>query len=112
MKSASMMFDPTTGVRSADFVLSLTPTLDGSLLSHGSLQQGDLLEEKLSTPSAAFTAYPQADGGLIDTVTDGSGQVTLSHPDGTSADFMVPNITHGHLQLSDALRFIHGKGCA
>jgi hypothetical protein len=109
MVSASMMFDPTTGERSADFVLSLTPTLEGSLLSHGSLQQGDLLEEKLSTPSTAFTAYPQSDGGLIDTVTDGSGQVTLSNPDGSPADFVVPNITHGHLQLADALRFIHGR---
>ena len=89
--------------------LSLTPTLDGSLLSHGSLQQGSLLEEQLTTPPSAYTAYPQSDGGLIDTVTDGSGEVTLSNPDGSAASFMVPNITHGHLQLAEAPRFIHGR---
>jgi hypothetical protein len=109
MVSASMMFDPTTMQRGADFVLSLTPTLDGSLLSHGSLQQGSLLEEQLTTPPSAYTAYPQSDGGLIDTVTDGSGEVALSNPDGSAASFMVPNITHGHLQLAEAPRFIHGR---
>ena len=53
MISASMMFDPTTSARGRFCPESLTPTLDGSLLSHGSLQQGGLLEEQLSTPSAA-----------------------------------------------------------
>ncbi len=92
MVSASMKFDPATMLRSADFVLSLTPTLEGSLLSDGSLRQGSLLEEKLTTPPTAFNLYPQPDGGVIDTVTDGSGTVTLSNPDGSAADFMIPDI--------------------
>jgi hypothetical protein len=110
--SAEMMFNPTTMVRSADFVQSLTPTLEGSLLSDGSLKQGSLLEEKLTTPSTAFVMYNQPDGGIIDTVTDGSGAVTLSNPDGSPADLMIPDITHGQLQLGHGLQFIHAKQCA
>jgi hypothetical protein len=112
MVSASMMFDPTTMQRSADFVLSLTPTLEGSLLSDGSLRQGSLLEEKLTTPPSTFNLYPQPDGGVIDTIADGSGTVTLSNPDGSAADFMIPDITHGQLQLGHGLQFIHAKQCA
>ena len=113
MVSASMMFNPATMLRSADFVLSLTPTLEGSLLSGGSLRQGSLLEEKLTTPPTAFNLYPQPDGGIIDTVTAGSGAVMLSNPDGSAADFMIPDImipdiTQTHLQLGHGLQFIHG----
>jgi hypothetical protein len=109
MVSASMMFDPTSMVRSADFVSSLTPTLEGSLLLHGSIQQGSQLEEKLTTPPNAFNLWEQPDGGLIDTVTDGSGSVTLTNPDGSAGSFLLPNITHRHLLLADVPRFIHGN---
>jgi hypothetical protein len=63
----------------------------------------------LTTPPSAFSLWNQPDGSLVDTVTDGSGTVTLSNPDGSPAGFLIPDITHGHLQLiDDALRFIHG----
>jgi hypothetical protein len=46
MVSASMSFSPTTMVRNADFVDSMTPTLAGTLLLDGSIKPGTQLEVK------------------------------------------------------------------
>ena len=105
MVSASMGIDPTTMTRHADYVESMTPTLDGTLLLHGSIAPGSQLEELLTTPAGAFQAIPQPDGGTIDLVNGGSALITLD-PLGT---ILVPNITPEHLQLADVPRFIHGN---
>jgi hypothetical protein len=104
MVAASVSLDPTTMVRSADFVDSVTPTLEGTLLLDGSIKSGGLLEVKTTTPPADFQTIPQPDGTTIFLVNDGTAQITLD-PQGT---ILVPNITHAHLHLADFPRFIHG----
>jgi hypothetical protein len=105
MVSASMSFDPTTMLRTADFVDSMTPTLAGTVLLDGSIKTGDLLEVKANTPSDTFASYPQSDGSVINTVDGGTATITLD-PQGT---ILVPNLTHGQLQLADIPRFLHGS---
>jgi hypothetical protein len=106
MVSASVSLDPTTMTRSADDVVTMTPTLEGTLLLGQSIQPGSLLEVNTNTPPANyFQSMPMADGTSIATVTDGTAVVTLD-PQGT---ILVPNITHAHLQLADVPRFIHGS---
>lgn len=105
MVSGSMSLDPTTMIRHADLVESLIPTLEGTLLLHGSIRPGSLLEEKTTALPADFDTYAQSDGGLIATVNGGTVQITLD-PQGT---ILVPNITHAHLHLADSPRFIHGR---
>lgn len=105
MVSASMHFDPTTMLRTADFVDSMTPTLAGTVLLDGSIKPGDLLEAKLTTPPDTFTSYPQSDGSVIDVVDGGTAQITLD-PQGT---ILLPNLTHTHLRLADLPQFIHGS---
>jgi hypothetical protein len=103
MVSASMSLDPTTMLRTADFVDRMTPTLEGTVLLHGSIKTGDLMEVKTNTPQDTFGSQLQADGSLINTVTDGTATITLD-PQGT---ILVPNLSHTHLQLADFPRFIH-----
>jgi len=100
-----MSLDPTTMLRTADFVDSMTPTLDGTILLDGSIKPGALLEVKTNTPPDTFTSYPQSDGGIINTVDGGTAKVTLD-PQGT---IQVPNITHADLRLSDVPSFLHGR---
>ncbi len=103
MVSASVSQDP-TGTRHADDVVSLTPTLDGTVLLGGSIKLGSLLEVNTNTPPASFfQSMPAADGTSIATVTGGSAVVTLD-PQGT---ILVPNIPSDQLQLADVPRFIH-----
>lgn len=104
MVSASMSLDPTTMLRTADFVDSMTPTLAGTVLLGGSIKLGALLEVKTTSPPDTFQSYPQPDGGLINLVDGGTAQVTLD-PQGT---ILVPNITSEQLQLADVPRFIYG----
>jgi hypothetical protein len=105
MVSASVSLDPTTMTRHADFVESMTPTLDGTLLLGGSIAPGSQLDEQTTTPLADFfQSNLQPDGSTIVTVTDGTAVVMLD-PQGT---ILVPNISHAHLHLADAPRFIHG----
>jgi hypothetical protein len=105
MVSASVSQDP-DGTKHADDVVRLTPTLDGTLLLHGSIKPGDLLEVKTDTPPANyFQSMPAADGTSIATITDGTAQMTLD-PQGT---IQVPNLTHDNLLLSEVPRFIRGR---
>jgi hypothetical protein len=104
MVSASVSQDP-SGTRHADDVVSLTPTLEGTLLLGGSIKPGSLLEVNTTTPTGNFfQSMPAPDGTSIATVTDGTAVVTLD-PQGT---ILVPNITPEQLQLADVPRFIHG----
>ena len=84
MVSASMSLDPTTNVRSADFVDTMTPTLAGTVLLGGSIQPGTELEVKTTTPPDSFTSITPPGGGFINLVDGGTAQVTLdplgSHP--------------------------------
>jgi hypothetical protein len=105
MVSASLSLDPATGIRHGDFVQSITPTLDGTLLLHGSIQPNALLHEQLTTPPSAFQSLPQPDGSTINLVTDGAAQVTL----GPQATILVPNISHANLRLALGPTFMHGK---
>jgi hypothetical protein len=105
MVSASVSLDPTTMTRSADDVVTMTPTLEGTVLLDASIKSGTLLEVKTTTPPADFETIPQPDGSTIFLVNDGTAQITLD-PQGT---ILVPNITHAHLHLADFPRFIHGN---
>jgi hypothetical protein len=105
MVSASMSLDPTTNIRSADFVDTMTPTLAGTVLLGGSIQPGTELEVKTTTPPDSFTSITPPGGGFINLVDGGTAQVTLD-PQGT---ILLPNITHEHLQLADVPKFIHGR---
>ena len=105
MVSASLSLDPATGIRHGDFVESLTPTLDGSVLLHGSIQPGTLLHEQLTTPPTAFQSLPQPDGSTVNLVTDGAAQVTLD-PEGA---ILVPNISPAILHLAHGPTFMHGS---
>jgi hypothetical protein len=105
MVSGSMSVDPTTNIRHADLVESLTPTLAGTVLLDGSIKPGSLLEEQTTTLPTEGGIFPQPDGGLITTISGGTVQITLDPQD----TILVPNITHAHLQLADVPRFIHGS---
>ena len=105
MVSASLSLDPATGIRHGDFVESITPTLAGSVLLHGSIQPGTLLHEQLTTPPTAFQSLPQPDGTTVNLVTDGAAQVTFD-PDGT---ILVPNISPANLHLAHGPTFMHGR---
>ena len=105
MVSASMSLDPTTMLRTADFVDRMTPTLAGSVLLDGSIKPGDLLEVKAHTPPDTFASYPQSDGSVIIVVDGGTATITLD-PQGT---ILLPDLGHTHLQLADVPQFIHGS---
>ena len=71
----------TSMVRMATYVEQLTPTLDGTILLNGSIQQGDQLTENFVTQPSEFNlSAPQADGSTITTVNGGAATVTLSIP--------------------------------
>jgi hypothetical protein len=105
MVSASLSLDPATSIRHADFVESMTPTLAGRVLLHGSIQPGSLLEEKLTTPPPAFQSLPQSNGTTVNLVTDGAAQVMLD-PQET---ILVPNISLANLDLDHGPTFLHGR---
>jgi hypothetical protein len=79
------------GVRMATYVESLTPTLDGTQLLHGSIQQGDQLTEAFVTQPSEFQSTPQADGSSIVNVNGGAATVTLSTANGDPATIQIPN---------------------
>lgn len=106
MVSAELSMNPTTQVRSANFVESLTPTLEGSVLSGGSLKTGSLLQEQLTTPPSVFqSGLPGPNGSTINLVNGGSAVITLDEPDNT---ILVPNIPSSALHRD--LGFIYGHG--
>jgi hypothetical protein len=105
MVSASLSLDPATSIRHADFVESMTPTLAGRVLLHGSIQPGSLLEEKLTTLPSAFQSLPQSNGTTVNLVTDGAAQVMLD-PQET---ILVPNISLANLDLDHGPTFLHAR---
>jgi hypothetical protein len=105
MVSASMSLDPTTMLRTADFVDRMTPTLAGTVLLDGSIKPGDLLEVKTNTPPDTFTSHPQSDGSVINIVDGGTATVTLDPQD----TILLPNLPPDALHLSRGPSFIHGS---
>ena len=97
--SASMKFDPTTGTRTATYVETMTPTLDGTLLLGGSIPPGSHLTEQFTAPADTFQALPQPDGTTVDLVNGGSAQITLD-----SGTVLIPS---NALQLPHGIKFIH-----
>jgi hypothetical protein len=106
MVSASMHLDPTTMLRTADFVDRMTPTLAGTVLLDGSIKPGDLLEVKTNTPPDTFASYPQSDGSVINVVDGGTATITLD----PQATILVPNVTLDDLQLHHRPGFIFAHG--
>jgi hypothetical protein len=104
MVSASLSFDPATGIRHGNFVESLTPTLAGSVLLHRSIQPGTQLHEELTTPPTAFNTFAPGDGTTVNTVTSGAAQVTFD----SGATILVPNISPAILHLAHGPMFMHG----
>ncbi len=105
--SGAMSVDQSTGVRMATYVEQLTPTLDGTILLRGSIQQGDQLTENFVTQAAVPGEFmitpPQADGTTVVTVNGGSAAVTLSNPDGSPATISIPTDS----LLQPGLQFLH-----
>ena len=104
--SGTMSINPSTMVRMATYVEQLTPTLDGTILLHGSIQQGDQLTEKFVTQPSEFQAGAQPDGTTVDLVNGGAATVTLSHADGSPATISIPTES----LLKSALTFLYHPG--
>ena len=106
MVSGQMSVDPTTGVRMATYVETLTPTLDGTVLLGGSVKQGDLLTEHFVTQPDEFQVVPpDSSGTSIDLVNGGSATVTLSDLNGDPDTTLIPTRA---LQLG-SLKFLHPR---
>ena len=89
-----------SGNRGADFSETMTPTLEGDILLHGSIQDGTVMTEHLTTPSSTFSTTV-VNGQAIDNVNGGSVEVTLN-----SGNFLLPNVPSAVFG-SDHLHFIH-----
>lgn len=103
MASGMMSVDPTTGVRTATDVETLTPTLAGTILLDGSIKPGQQITENFTTQPNEFQALPQPDGTSVDLVNGGAATVTFSQPDGSPATISIPT----HSLLKPALRFLY-----
>jgi hypothetical protein len=77
LSSASLGVDP-DGTRHPIFFQTITPTEAGEKVFGGSVNEGNLLREVLTTPGGP-QIFPLSDGGTIQVVNgSGSGAVTLS----------------------------------
>ena len=101
--SASLSFDPNTGIRTADFVETMTPTRAGTFLLGGTIHDGTKLEEHLTTPPSTFRTFNETDGTVINTVTGGQSEITLNPVD----TILLPSVPPSAIHLSDAPKFIH-----
>ena len=105
MVSATLGSAP-NGIRTADFVESMTPTPAGEAFLGGSIQHGTQLEEKLTTdttnPAIFQTFNNEPAGTSVNTVTGGQSEISLQ--DGET--ILLPRVPS--LALHDhGLRFIH-----
>ena len=103
MVSGMMSVDPTTGIRTATDVETLTPTLAGTILLDGSIKPGQQITENFTTQPDEFQALPQPDGTSVDLVNGGAATVTFSQPDGSPATISIPT----DLLLKPALTFLY-----
>jgi hypothetical protein len=103
MVSGMMSVDPTTGVRTATDVETLTPTLQGTLLLDGSIKPGEQITENFTTQPDEFQVVTQANGNSVDLVNGGTAAVTFSNADGSPATISIPTDS---LQMP-GLKFLH-----
>jgi hypothetical protein len=103
MVSGMMSVDPTTGVRTATDVETLTSTVAGTILLDGSIKPGQQITENFTTQSDEFQALPQPEGTSIDLVNGGAATVTFSQPDGSPATISIPTDS----LLQPALKFLY-----
>jgi hypothetical protein len=104
MVSAAFNFDPATNIRTADFVESMTPTLAGTVLLHGSIQAGTRLEENLTTLPDVFHSNGVVGPGMVNWVTGGDAVMTLDSP----STILLPNLPPSVVHYDDGLKFLHG----
>ena len=110
MESATLATD-TNGLRTADFVETMTPTPAGQVLLGGSIENGSLLKEHLTTDTAnpsVFGTFTEPNGTSVNTVTGGQSAISLEGPDDTLGTILLPSVSSGALQLAHGLKFIHG----
>ena len=99
------------GIRTADFVETMTPTPAGQVLLGGSIKDGTLLQEHLTTDTtnpSVFGTFTEPNGTSVNTVMGGESKITLNGPDNTLGTILLPSVPSGALQLAHALKFIHG----
>jgi len=110
MKSATLGTAP-NGIRTADFVETMTPTPAGQLFLGGSIKDGTLLQESLTTDTtnpSVFGTFTELNGTSVNTVTGGQSEITLNGPNDTFGTILLPSVPSGALHLAHALKFIHG----
>jgi hypothetical protein len=110
MESATLGTAP-NGIRTADFVETMTPTPAGQLFLGGSIKDGSLLEENLTTDTAnpsVFGTFTEPNGTSVNTVTGGQSEITLKGSDNTLGTILLPSVPSDALHLTHGLKFIHG----
>jgi hypothetical protein len=103
MVSGMMSVDPNTGIRTATDVETLNPTLEGTILLHGSIKPGEQITENFITQPGEFQVATPGDGTTVDLVNGGAATVTFSNSDGSPATISVPTDS----LLKPALTFLH-----
>jgi hypothetical protein len=103
MVSGMMSVDPNTGIRTATDVETLNPTLEGTILLHGSTKPGEQITENFITQPGEFQVATPGDGTTVDLVNGGAATVTFSNSDGSPATISVPTDS----LLKPALTFLH-----
>lgn len=110
MESATLGTAP-NGIRTADFVETMTPTPAGQLFLGGSMRDGSLLEENLTTDTtnpSVFGTFAEPNGTSVNTVTGGQSEITLKAPDDALGTILLPSVPSGMLHLTHGLKFMHG----
>jgi hypothetical protein len=110
MESAALGTAP-DGIRTADFVEIMTPTPAGQLFLGGSIKDGTLLQENLTTDTtnpSVFGTFTEPNGTSVNTVTGGRSEITLKESDDTLGTILLPSVPSGALHLAHGLKFIHG----
>ena len=89
----------------------MTPIPDGQLFLGGSIKDGSLLEQNLTTDTtdpSVFGTFTEPNGASVNTVTGGHSEITLQGPDDTRGTILLPSVPSGVLHIAHGLKFIHG----
>jgi len=93
-------------IRTADFVETMTPTKAGSAFLGGSIQNGTLLEEQLTTNIGDPSVFQTSPDGTVNTVTGGQAVIKLAAGQ-SSEDILLPSVPSSSIHGTGGLRFIH-----
>src|ERR1700733_5837593 len=72
MVSGMMSVDRNTGIRTATDVETLNPTLEGTILLHGSIKEKEQITENFITQPGEFQVATPGDGTTVDLVNGGA----------------------------------------